>query len=206
MKSYVFISFLLGVLLASCTRNNEPAPADSNNSIDKLHQQFHGKYKLVRSVSDMAVDLNMDGITSTDMTKEYYPLESTELRIHLRAGGLYTANDVFLFTQAWLEQYVYTPTGNWKGELVDYEKGARVDQVHQGSSYLFTLSTDRKSLYVQAGSNQSPDSAFRWVRPESVTVESDGRLTVVNKRRVYTSAGVKDIYITTLYQRYTMIT
>ncbi|PRY31781.1 hypothetical protein CLV58_12278 [Spirosoma oryzae] len=206
MKNYVMTSVLLGMLLTACSRNNEPAPTDSNNSMDKLHQQFHGKYKLVRSVSDMAVDLNMDGITSTDMTKEYYTLESTELRIDLRAGGLYTADDVFVFTQAWLEQYVYTPAGNWKGELVDYEKGARVDQVHQGSSYLFTLSTDRKSLYVQAGSNQSPDSAFRWVRPESVTVESDGRLTVVNKRRVYTSAGVKDIYITTLYQRYTMTT
>jgi hypothetical protein len=51
-----------------------------------------------------------------------------------------------------------------------------------------------------------PEDAYRWVRPESVTVKDNGQLEVVTKKRLYTREGVKEVRITSVYERYTIKT
>lgn len=203
MRYCVVASVLLGTLLTACSHNNEPAP---NENVATLHQQFHGKYKIIRATSDIPVDINLDGKSSTDMVREYDYLTQSELRIDVNGPGLYRPGNIFSFYQMWPEQYVRTMAGEWAGEVIAYEKGASSGLASQGTTRRFTISPDLKTIEVQPNTDKITEQGFRWVRPESVTVEPYGMLTVVNKRRVYTSAGVKEIYVTTLYQRYTMTT
>ncbi|WP_155296203.1 hypothetical protein [Spirosoma rigui] len=58
----------------------------------------------------------------------------------------------------------------------------------------------------EAGFPAEPETHYRRVRPESVAVEANGQLRVVNKRRLYTRTSVKEMTITTRYERFTMTT
>ena len=73
----------------------------------------------------------------------------------------------------------------------------------QAAPYSFTFSDDLRQIIVTP--NEKVDK-IRWVKPESVMIEPGDRLRVVNKRRLYTKQGVKEVLITTVYERYTMIT
>ncbi|GAB2771212.1 hypothetical protein GCM10027275_12430 [Rhabdobacter roseus] len=53
--------------------------------------------------------------------------------------------------------------------------------------------------------NEKADT-IRWVKPEEVFIEADDRLRLINKRRLYTKEGVKEVIITTVYERFTIIT
>ncbi len=209
MKNYVFTGLILGGLLGGCGRDNALVPDEKlpapNENVAALHAQFHGKYNVIQATSDVAVDIDLDGLASTDLVGEYGQLQYSELRITVR-DGFSNGNKMFLFSQGWPEQYVNTTLGEWRGEAIPYEKGVSVNLVNQGAIRFFSLSPDLKTIYVKPDADSTTAPMFRWVRPESVTVESSGMLTVITKRRVYTSAGVKDIHITTLYQRYTMTT
>ena len=205
MKINWIICLLGGMWLASCSPN-DPAP---NEDVNALHQRFHGKYKALSSVSSEAIDVNLDGQASTDMLVEIPDLtlqNSNYLELRIYGSGKYRPSNVFLFTQWWPEQDIFIPTNKtqrWEGEEIAYQPNLTVNYPMQGTPRYFSLSADLKQMTVT--SNQKEDS-FRWVRPESVTVENNGRLQVVNKRRLYTRSGVKEVVITTVYERYTMIT
>lgn len=57
-----------------------------------------------------------------------------------------------------------------------------------------------KLLNVLPSDNEDP---YRWVKPESVAVDPAGRLVIVNKRYLYTKNGVKQVLITSVYERFT---
>jgi hypothetical protein len=68
----------------------------------------------------------------------------------------------------------------------------------------FSFSKDLKQLTVI--SDESEDPVFKLSSPRSVTVLNDGKLIVVANRRLYTSEGVKEVIVTTTYERFTMAT
>ncbi len=196
-----FIWFCL--FMAGCSQKDMPAP---NEDVDVLHQRFHGKYEIVSSTSNEPVDINLDGRSSTDMFQEYPYLLENNLRIDIYGPNKYNTKRVFLFDQMWPEQYLRIPSGlDWQGQLLDYEPGATVDFAEQPATRAFTFSPDVKQLVV-IPSTDATEKSFRWQRPESATVEGDDYIRTINKRRLYTRAGVKDVLITTLYKRYTMTT
>ena len=105
----------------------------------------------------------------------------------------------FLFRQGWPEQYLYISNNNpWEGESIDYQPDLHVSYSMQGASRYFTFSPDLKRITVQPSENENP---FRWIRPESVTVNADNTIEVVNKRKIVHAAGVKEVTINTVYER-----
>jgi hypothetical protein len=207
MKAALTFILLIGLGTLSC-KPKDPALKPKDDT-ELLHQRFHGKYKIISSISNEAVDVNLDGTKSSNLLEEIADLNfqdrkqfAIEIRIygpskeHLQSG--------LLFTQAWPEQYLQTSQGSWNGgELLSYDPAYSVSYVMQGTVRTFTFSDDLRQIIVNPNEN---DPSLRWVRPESVHVQADGRLQVVNKRRLYTREGVKAVTITTLYERFTMTT
>jgi hypothetical protein len=208
--------------LISCSSDKQtstglikPVPTGSasvppNENVSALFPQFHGKYKVISSVSHEPVDVNLDGLSSTNLMTEIAELslqQGTQYVVELRIQGPspYDSSPGFLFVQWWPEQFIRTGPGKvWDGgEWLDYQPDYVVKYDFQGSPRRFSLSTDLKQITVTPDES---DNAYRWVRPELVTVENSGRLRVVNKRRLYTRSGVKEVTITTVYERFTMTT
>ena len=191
------------IVMVGCFPDFTPSNADT----PKLYERFHGKYNVISSVSSEAVDVNLDGKASIDMTKEIVQLapeygQQLELRIYSPSKN--SNGNSFLFYQFWPEQAIYISNKEWNGEDIAYQPGLIVNFLQQGVVRYFTFSPDLSKLLVKQTNYESP---FRWVFPESVMVDnSTDVIQIVNKRRLYTSAAVKDVVITTRYKRYTMIT
>lgn len=202
MKTKTLMGLLTGLWLIGCAPDL-PAPSEDVNA---LHQRFHGKYKPISSVASERVDVNFDGKLSDDLLQEYPYLDEHDLRIDIYGPSKHRPANSFTFYQLWPEQYVSTGfSQQWNGELIDYDPRYSVNFNQQGSTRAFTFSPDVKQIYVEPYADENLN-AFRWLRPESVTVEANGYLRVINKRRLFTTAGVREITITTLYERYTMTT
>lgn len=171
-----------------------------------LQHQFHGKYGIVSSVSSEAVDINMDGVPSTDLFQEIDILPSEknyhiDVEVRIYGPNPLSTEPTYLFSQAWPEQYIRVQNGEWTGGPgLNYDPSLRMDFLRQGTSRQFEFSEDIKLLKVLPNDKENP---YRWVKPESVAVDPAGRLVVVNKRYLYTREGVKQVSITSVYERFT---
>lgn len=219
MKKSLLVGFVAVAQLMSCSPDNtpsvsviKPVPVNPtttlpNENVSALFQQFHGKYKVISSVTSEPVDVNLDGISSVNLLQEMDELSlqggtqyHTELKIYGPSPS--SAKPSFTFIQWWPEQFIRTGVGKvWDGgELLSYNPDYVVKYDFQSAYRSFSLSNDLKKITVNP---DAPNDAYRWVRPESVTVEDNERLRVTNKRRLYTRLGVKEVTITTVYQRFT---
>lgn len=203
MKSTLALILLFGIGLFSC--QSKDAGVKPKEDVERLYQRFHGKYKVVSSVSSEPLDVNFDGVSSTSLPDEIRGLADYESQVELRIKSL--DRPVFLFVQSWPEQYVNTntgPTPQWNGwDLLPYNPAYSVNYAQQGSGYSFTFSEDLSQLLVTP--NAEADT-IRWVKPERVDVEAGSRLRLTNKRRIYTRQGGKEVTIITTYERFTMTT
>jgi len=193
----------LGIGLLGC--HSKDAGVKPNEDVDRLYQRFHGKYKVVSSVSSEPLDVNFDGVASTSLTEEIRGLADNESQVELRIKSL--DRPVFLLVQAWPEQYVNTYTGTtpqWNGwDPLRYNPTYYVAYARQGSPYGFTFSEDLSQIVV----TPNPEADIvRWVKPERVDVEAGDRLRLTNKRRLYTRKGVREVTITTTYERFILTT
>lgn len=208
MKKVALIYLFGSLCLLGCSVKDQvipvPAPAP-NEDVTALYQRFHGKYELISSTSNEPIDVNLDGRSSVDMVQEYDYLKEHNLEIRIYARDNPSLNRTFNFTQAWPEQYFYNDSTKerWNGEFLNYVPNLSISYAHQGAFHGFEFSPDLKQILVKLNTNENP---FRWQRPESATVEAGDYIRTVNKRRVYTRAGVKEVVITTVYKRYTMTT
>lgn len=195
--------------MLSC-KSKDPSPSQDDN-FEAIHQQFHGKYKIVSSVSSEPLDVNLDGSYSSDLLTEIDELTTgtiTNPYLEILISGSSKANPEpsFLFVQAWPEQFVRLGSGKvWDGiEMIsfnpDYSFAYDMKVVYRA----FEFSNDRKNLHVET--NDSEEPLFSQSSPKTVTVLNDGKLVVVANRRIYTSSGVKQVTVTTTYERFTMTT
>lgn len=127
MKKNVLLCLFVSVLLTGCQLIS-PEPANQN--VDALYNRFHGKYKVISSVSSDPVDVNLDGIQSTDMLAELPMLTNEydynlELRIQPLIGS--TQEVRFLYMQTWPVQFIHdTETTYWQGQPITYNPSFRV--------------------------------------------------------------------------------
>lgn len=196
--------------MLACKNQDALAPAQPvtppNQDVEALYQRFHGKYQLVSVTANQPLDVDFDGVASTNLLQEMAALNENSAFLELRVK--YPDRSVFLFSQFWPEQYVYsfTKPGNlhWNGwDMLDYNPAYSVQYAQQSNPYSFSFNDDLSQVLVAP--NPNPDLA-RWAKPEVVLVEANQRLRLVNKRRIYTREGVKEVTITTVYQRFTMTT
>ena len=203
MKTALLLMLLTGIGTFSC--NHSDSRVNPKDDIELLYQRFHGKYKIVSSVSSEPLDVNFDGVSSTNLLSEVRALNDYGAFLELRVK--YPDRSVFLFTQFWPEQYIRTYTGpnlEWNGlDTLSYNPTYSVSYAEQAGPCTFSFSDDMSQILVTA--NEKADK-IRWVKPESVFIEAQDRLRLINKRRIYTREGVKEVTITTLYERFTMIT
>ncbi|MBO0931210.1 hypothetical protein [Fibrella aquatilis] len=181
------------------------------NPLVAIHDRFHGKYKVISSTTDLPVDVNLDGVASTDLTVEiptlaskadenHYPEYYLELRIGVDySNGLPPAN---LLTQWWPSQNIWLGvTTYWQGEQLAYDPDLGVAYESGGIFGLFEFSEGFKKIIVDVKAE-----SFRFRKPESITVIPGDIIQVVTKRPLYTRQGAKNVTITTQYKRFTIIT
>ena len=202
MKTVLALMLLIGSGLVACQQGD--ATLTPKDDVEALYQRFHGKYKVISSTSSQPLDVNFDGVSSNDLLKEIRDLNYSGASLELRVKSVY--GPVFLFSQAWPEQYVrtyYGPT-QWNGwDTLSYNPTHLVSYANQAGPYRFSFTDDLSQILVTAAGKAD---TIRWVKPESVFIEAKDRLRVTNKRRIYTRQGVKEVRITTIYERFTIIT
>lgn len=208
MKTLLLLCPILLSTMLSCKKDDpalDPEILEAQKTA-ALQYQFHGKYGIISSVSSEAVDINMDGVTSTDLFHEIDILPSEknyhfDVEVRIYGPNPLSAKSTYLFSQAWPEQYIRIQNEEWTGGPgLNYDPSLRMDFLRQGTSRQFEFSEDIRLLKVLPNDKENP---YRWVKPESVTVDPSGRLVVVNKRYLYTKEGVKQVSITSVYERFT---
>jgi hypothetical protein len=208
VKRVLFSSLVL-LQLWGCKSNDNILQPKPHQDFEDLHQQFHGKYKIVSAVSSDAIDVNMDGNATTDLISEIEVLTTgtitspySEIIINEPSGS--NPNRKFLFVQAWPQQFVRLGGGkSWDGmEMIpfhaDYTFAYDMKVVYRQ----FDFSPDLKQLIVVSGKEEDP--VFSQSAPKHVLVLGDGRIEVVANRKIYTSNGVKQVIVTTTYERFTI--
>ena len=182
-----FTAAALGSCQKSTTEPNEDTAA--------LHDQFHGKYRLVSAMAETAVDLNRDGQASKYLLKEIPDLS-------LSAGQLVLLiqNNVKLFEQFWPQAYV----------TQDYQQSSPDSLRLQGYAdqikpRYFSFDKSLTHLVVEPGSAAAADGG-RFPTPEEVTLEGNEQIRVVVNRLLFTRQGWRLVQVTTWYKRYTITT
>lgn len=205
----LFLSVLILIQIISC--KSEDAPPKPTQDIDALYQQFHGKYKIISSVTSEPLDVNLDGISSTNLLTEIEELQTGTLtspysQINIGKPSDKNPEPSFIFVQNWPEQFLRMGKGKvWGGiEIIPFDPAYTFAYDMKVVARKFTFSEDLKHLTVI--SDNSETAFFKQSLPTSVSVLNDGNLVVITNRRIYTSAGVKEVTITTTYERFTRIT
>jgi hypothetical protein len=186
------IPFLLAAGAFTSCQKSTPEPSEDTAA---LHDQFHGKYRLVSATAETAVDLNRDGQASKDLLKEIPDLT-------LSAGQLVLLiqNNAKLFNQFWPQPNVTR----------DYQQNSPDSLTVQGyadqmTPRYFSFDKSVTHLVVEPGPATSADGD-RFPVPEEVTLEGNEQIRVVVNRRVFTRQGWRFVRITAWYKRYTIIT
>jgi len=184
------IYFLVCIILATgCSRN-----ASSPDKTKQIYERLHGKYNVVSSVSNEAVDVNLDGNATIDMLSEIPYLAYSDLEIRI------VDKKVFLLAQFWPEQYIGADT-----EPTGYDPSLAVGYANQCATRTFSFDPAGNNIQVNADTEPKPDPRH-FPFPTSVTTEGEGVVKIVFSKKLYTTAGWKNVVITTIYKRYTMET
>ena len=183
------------IMIAGCS---EPDISESNDSFEKIYNQFHGKYEITRSFSDRPVDINMDGKSSVDLLQEIPDLERSGLELRIVERSFTGPGSVYLFVQSWSEQ-------NFPHGTSSDDTSILPDYVLQGVVRTFTLNRDKDTLLIKHDEN-SEINLEKFPVPGEVAVIDDGQIQVTVMKRILTSDGWQTIKIRTKYSRYTMNT
>ena len=113
-----FKLFFLLLLIISCNSD------DISN--DKF-EQYTGHYKIVSFIADVAVDLNNDNITSTELTNEInsFDFNDLEIRPHDNLSNE-TKLIYFFFPKTWIT-FQYNSEPNGFVEFIPYGFGTRYE-------------------------------------------------------------------------------
>ncbi len=154
-----------------------------------LREKFNGKYELVAAFADKAVDMNLDGFASNDLSNEILNLNAAFVEL---SGS----KNVRIFTQFWQEQYLLE-SQNIALPSVDYAR--------QGIGFSFSFNEDLKGFNLDK-TKVTEEQAERFAVPESVKLLANDLIEVVFVKLVYTGSGWKDITIKASYRKFTSIT
>jgi hypothetical protein len=180
-----FIIVIFGVLACSKTTLH------ANEDLAALQERFHGKYKVVTSTSDEAIDVNLDGVVSTDIKGEIPELVNSNLEIRIYQ------KEHPLFIQFWPEQYF---SDNIRPDT--YNSRLVINYANQSVGRLFKFDSDIKEVNMNPDKIPLPDS-IHFPFPKSVTIETNDRIKVISPKQLFTRSGWKKVEITTIYERFT---
>ncbi|WP_163323250.1 hypothetical protein [Draconibacterium mangrovi] len=192
MKRFTWIIISL-LALISCNKS------DWHDNYEELKLQYNGKYELLSSYSDDAVDLNMDGIYSTDLPVENPEIQRARLEIKIIAEDRMTEPGKHLFDEMWPVAHISLP----RGEVFDSTR------YHESYSIMYAMKImpcwcefeDNNSIIVLGEPTIDESSAL--ISFESIDMDENDIITFVTLRKLYTIDGWVETRITSRYKRYT---
>lgn len=176
---------------------------ESNNRA-KLNAMFNGKYEILNSTSKIPVDLNNDGIESTNLLDENSMILFSFIEIIIPFEGDHFLNqNEFVFSEFW-------PTEN---ELRLQNK--EIIEVHKTRFYSLGWDIYCNLLIGEFNDNLSSaifkenipdDGKNTLIKLKSIEILTDETIKVSVVRKLYTMNGWVTTEIESLYKKYTTIT
>lgn len=171
------------------------------NNKPVLHEKYNGQYELFYSVSKEAVDLNNDGIESTNLLDENSMILFSTIEIRVPQDFL--DNNEFVFCELWPTENnlrlknnevitVYkTPVYGWNYDLC-------------GIILLGKFADDLKTCTLENVTEN--DGVSTLVDLKSLEFMENETIKIIVIRKLYTSRGWVLSEVESLYKRYTIIT
>lgn len=174
-KLFVLGGLLLG--LPGCSKT------DANDSFLK---QLNGRYVIVSAKSDIASDVNQDGVSSTNLLTEIPELKSSFLELIAKGEGPY------IFSLFWQNQYFQgtnLPPQNFDPSVI-------VQYMNQATVADFTVDKHHRNLML---SRSIPDTEFPL--PTSVEILDNQNIRISMFKHMYTTSGWINLDITIEYKK-----
>lgn len=173
MEKHILIGIIVGsVMLSSCKKDGNTD--DKNRTI---FTKLDGNYTLSSATADHAYDINMDGISSTDMLTEIPNLQNSVIDIVVKKKSK-------IFRLSWVEQYISLASGN---PQYSYNK--------QGVFNEFETSDDLTQIFPIKNSDQDQ----RFNLPNFVKNSQNDVVSIQIVKKLMTSAGKHDVVINATY-------
>ncbi len=178
MKKFLpLIAF--AIILLSCKKNEEIS------QIPFLREKFQGNYEIISSYSKTPVDLNNDGVESSDLLTEL-PRILNDAELYFRIPYRYDENKVFLIDEVWPTENVQT-----NGYLNGYYPFL--------NRFDGTFADDFKSANIKI---LYPDDDGNTLIEINIEFLEDETIKAIAKRKLYTSSGWVTTEIESVYRRY----
>lgn len=190
---YLFSLSLLLVVFFSCRRSDDTEVAAKKDT-EALYQRFHGKYKIVSSVADEALDLNFDGRSSVNLKDELIDIENSKLILRIRS-----LSDSYYFDEFWQE-----PDFGSRGAPATYDPFLYFLYANKGIGRTFEFAPDLKSIKLLP--DYPNTDTLIYTRPSSILIRDGDLIEITKTKRFYTFSGWKYVRVVTLYKRYTITT
>jgi len=190
MKKGLLITICM-ISLIGCNKN------ESNENLEQLKEKFHGKYEVISSISKDAVDLNMDGIASTDLLSENPKISNAGLELRVL-----NTNEQ-LFEEKWPVETITIPRGEIFDSTSYHPTYSIYYAIHINPSFC-RFDDDYKSIQLLEDFQQ--DWTNTLISIESIIIEENEIIKVTTIRKLYTLRGWIKTKIESRYKRYTIIT
>ena len=179
------------IFLINCNKK------ESDEKLEQLKEKFHGKYEVISSISAYAVDLNMDGIVSTDLLSENPEISNSGLELRI----LNTNNQ--LFEEKWPVETIVVP----RGEIFDstsYHPNYSIYYALYSNPSSCRFDDNYKSIQLLGDFQQNSKNTLISIK--SITIEENETIKVITIRKLYTMKGWITTKIESRYKRYTTTT
>lgn len=190
MKKRLLIT-ICAIFLISCNKN------ESNENLVQLKEKFQGKYEMISSISEDAVDLNMDGITSTDLLSENPEISNSGLELRI------INENEQLFEEKWPVETIVIP----RGEIFDstsYHPTYSIYYALYSNPISCQFEDDYKSIHLLGDIQQNSTNTL--ISMESITIGENETIKVITIRKLYSMKGWIRTKIESRYKRYTTTT
>ncbi|MGQ1947493.1 hypothetical protein ACT3CD_10400 [Geofilum sp. OHC36d9] len=193
-KMIFFHLIIISLVLLSCQEDQ----TDVNNR-PLLKERFNGKYEIISSTSKIAVDLNDDGVESTNLFEENPMILLSKIRIRIpREDELFLYDNEFVLSESW-------PTEN-EHRLADKENIIVYDLTGYdiyGNILIGEFNDSLSSATFRLDLND--DGKNTLVEIKSFDVLEDETVKLIVIRKLYTRNGWTTTEIESFYKRYTVI-
>lgn len=190
MKKRLLIT-ICAIFLISCNKN------ESNENLVQLKEKFQGKYEVISSISEDAVDLNMDGITSTDLLSENPDISNSGLELRI------INDNEQLFEEKWRVETIVIS----RGEIFDstnYHPTYSIYYALYSNPISCQFEDDYKSIHLLGDIQQNSTNTL--ISMESITIGENETIKVITIRKLYSMKGWIRTKIESRYKRYTTTT
>lgn len=152
---------------------------------------------MISSFSSEPVDLNMDGISSTNLLSENKEILGAGLEL------LVIEASENLFEEKWPVEYISVP----RGEVFDstsYHPSYTINYANYANAVMCQFDENYKSINLLSGFYQN--STNKLIGIESISLEENEIIKVTSIRKLYTIGGWTTTRIVSKYKRFTIET